>query len=182
MDRSHTARLTPPDDPPVDRPHPARRHTVRIVRRRIPSRAALLSLLTAMAAAAVAFAAWRWWQPAPTVAVYQRTLSDVEMSWRCEAGHSFTASGQVADRPCAMCDQPAYPVIGYECKQHGPVEVAVRFTSGPDGAPRMSQLRVNHGAWFPASDPVRCPQCGAPMVPKPADPLDALNRSKKKGG
>jgi hypothetical protein len=70
----------------------------------------------------------------------------------------------------------------YECKQHGPVEVAVRFTRGPDGAPRMSQLRLNQGAWSPADDPVRCPQCGVTMTRKPADPLDALNRSKKKGG
>jgi hypothetical protein len=135
-----------------------------------------------MSAAAVAFAAWCWWQPAPTVPVYQRTINDVELNWKCEAGHSFTASGQVADRPCAMCDQPAYAVTSYECRQHGMTEVAVRFTEDPDGAPRVSQFRVNQGVWFPATDPVRCPQCDAPMIRKQADPLDATIRGKKKGG
>ncbi|MEK7731297.1 MAG: hypothetical protein AAB363_05520 [Planctomycetota bacterium] len=182
MDRSRPARLTPPEDSPVDRTHPARRHTVRIVQRRTPSRAAMLSLVMAISAAAVAFAAWRWWRPAPTVPVYQRTINDVELSWKCEAGHSFTASGQVADRPCAMCDQPAYAMTPYECPQHGRTEVAVRFTSGADGAPRVSQFRVNQGTWFPATDPVRCPHCDVPMLRKLTDPLDAISRGKKKGG
>ncbi len=182
MDRSRPARLTPPEDSPVDRTHPARRHTVRIVRRRTLSPTAALSIVTAMSAAAVAFAAWCWWQPAPTVPVYQRTINDVELSWKCEAGHSFTATGQVADRPCAMCDQPAYIVTQYECPQHSTIEVAVRFISDADGTPRVSQFRVNKGTWFPATDPVPCPHCGVPMHRKLTDPLDAINHSKKKGG
>ena len=182
MDRSRPTRLTPPEDLPVDRSHPARRHTVRIVRRRTPSRAAMLSLILALSASAVAFAAWRWWRPAPTVPVYLRTINDVELSWKCEAGHSFTAPGKVADRLCASCDQPAYAVAFYECHQHGTTEVAVRFNTGADGAPRVSQFRVHQGIWFPATDPVRCPQCDVSMVRKQTDPLDAISRGKKKGG
>jgi hypothetical protein len=174
--------LTPPDDSPVDRPHPVRRHTVRIVQRRTPSRAAMLSLLMAMATAAVAFAVWRWWRPAPTVPVYQRTINDVELNWKCDAGHSFIAPGQVADRPCAMCDKPAYALASYECKQHGLFEVAVRFAAGPDGASRMSQFRVHQGAWSSAGDPVPCPHCGEPMLRKQVDPLDTPGRGKKRGG
>jgi len=149
------------------------------VQRRTPSRAAMLSLVLAMSAAAVAFAAWRWWQPAPIDLVYQRTINDVELNWKCEAGHYFTASGQVADRPCAMCDQPAFPITFYECTQHGTTEVAVRFEAGPDGVPRRSQFRLK-GSWFPATDPVPCPHCNVPMVRKPTDPLDAISRGKKK--
>lgn len=136
----------------------------------------------AMSAAAVAFAAWRWWRPAPTVSVYQRTIHDVELNWRCEAGHSFIAPGQVADRPCAMCDQPAYAVTSYECANHGVVEVAVRFTFDADGATRVSKLRVGRGSWFPATDPVRCPYCDAPMIRKQTDPTDVVSRRKQKGG
>ena len=182
MDRSRPARLTPTEDSPVDRTRSSRRHTVRIVRRRTPSRAAMFSLVMALSASAAAFAAWRWWRPAPAAPVYHRTINDVDLNWKCEAGHYFTASGQVADRPCAMCDQPAYVVTLFECPQHGAIEVAVRFTSGADGASRASQFRVNRGFWFPASDPVPCPQCDVPMERKPVDPLDAVNRGKKKGG
>lgn len=185
MDRSRSARLTPPDDlPPVRRDsHSPRRHTVRIVKRRTPSRVAILSLMMAMSAAAIAFFAWRWWRPAAgRVAVYQRTISDIEMSWKCEVGHSFIAPGQVADRLCATCNQPAYVVAAYECARHGVFEVSVRYTTGDDGFPRISQRRVGHGNWVPAKDPVSCPHCQAPMVRKQTDPLDTLNRGKKKGG
>lgn len=141
------------------------------------------SLLLAMSAAAVAFSAWLWWRPAPTVPVYyRRTINDVELNWKCEAGHSFVARGQVAERQCAMCDQPAFVVTLYECRQHGTTEVAVRYTAGADSAPRVSQFRVNQGIWFPAADPVPCPHCGVPMVRKQADPLEAISRGKKKSG
>jgi len=174
--------LTPPEDLPVDRTHPARRHTVRIVRRRTLSPAAALSIVTAMSAAAVAFAAWCWWRPAPEVPFYQRTINDVILNWKCEAGHYFSASGQVAERLCASCDQPAFVVTPYECPQHGMTDVAVRFTTGDDGVSRVSQFRVNRGNWFPAADPVPCPHCHVPMVRKLADPLDAISRGKKKKG
>ncbi len=140
------------------------------------------SLVLAMSISAVAFAVWRWWRPAPTVPVYQRTINDIEMSWKCEGGHTFSARGQVADRQCAMCDQPAFVVAAFECSKHGMTEVAARFTYGPDGAPRVSQFRVNQGNWFPAADPVPCPYCGVPMVRKQTDPLDAITRGKKKSG
>lgn len=184
MDRSRPTRLTPLDDTLQVRrdSQPARRNTVRIVKRRRLSRTATISLVMAMSTAAVAFAAWRWWRPAPTVPVYRRTINDIELTWRCEAGHPFTAPGQVDDRPCAECDRPAYVVTSYVCERHGAVEVAVRFKSGDDGVPRASQFRVGRGTWFPATDPVRCPQCQAPMVRAQTDPLEALNRAKKKTG
>ncbi len=184
MDRSSPARLTPPDDTLHVRRdvHSPRRHTVRIVKRRRLSRTARLSLVMAMSAAAVAFAAWRWWRPEPTVPVYRRTINDVEFSWRCEAGHPFTAPGQVNDRPCKECDRPAHVVTSYACERHGAVEVAVRFNSGADGVPRASQFRVGRGDWFPATDPVPCPHCQMPMARVQTDPLDALNRGKKKIG
>ncbi len=138
------------------------------------------SLVMAMSASAVAFAAWRWWSPAPTVPVYQRTINDVDLNWKCEAGHSFAAPGQVTDRLCASCDRPAFVVKQYECPQHGATEVAVRFTSDAEGVSRVSQFRVNQGTWYPA--PVRCPRCDKRMDPKQTDPLDAISHGKKKGG
>ncbi len=163
----------------AEAPGTRRRRTVRIVRRRTPSRAAILSLLTAVSAAGVAFAAWRWWRPAPPVPFYERTIRDVELTWKCEAGHAFMAAGQVADRLCAMCDRPAHVFTLYECRQHGVAEVTVRFTEGPDGRPKVSHFRVKK-EWIEASDPVPCPQCNVPMTRKQADPLEAFNREKKK--
>jgi len=141
------------------------------------------SLLLAMSAAALAFTAWLWWRPAPTVPVYyRRTINDVELNWKCDAGHSFVARGQVADRPCAMCDQPAFVITPFECPKHGVTEVAARFTYGADGAPRLSQYRVYQGDWFPAMDSVPCPHCSFPMVRKQTDLPDAVTRGKKKSG
>jgi len=142
----------------------------------------MLSLVLALSASAVAFTAWRWWRPTPTVSAKIRSIKDVDLNWRCDAGHSFIAKGEAGDRQCGSCSQPAYAVTLFQCPQHGATEVAARFAAGADGVPRVSQYRVHEGIWSPATESVRCPQCGAPMFRKQADPLDALSRGKKKGG
>lgn len=182
MDRLHPVPVTPTLEANSDRPSAPRRPTVRIVERRTLSRNATLSLMLALAAATVAFAAWRWWRPEPAVAVYRRSISDVELSWRCEAGHTFSARGQTSDRPCAMCARPAYAVTAYECKTHGPIEVAVRFEADESGRSRVSHLRVHGGEWVPMeTDPV-CSKCDSPLTRETGDSFEPLTRGRKRGG
>lgn len=153
-----------------------RRRTVRIVAQQSVYRTATISLLVASLAAILLFAAWRVWrQDRPTVAP-QRTLRDVQLRWKCEGGHYFYESGQSEPRACPRCGRPAYPVETFECDKHGPFEVAVRFTKGPDGRAHVSELRLESGVggkgeWVFAEDGLRCPRCGAILHRQELDPL-----------
>lgn len=134
------------------------------------------------AAAAVAFAAWRWWQPPPTVPVVARTVASIEMTYRCEAGHTFTAPGQAEGRLCSTCSAPAYPVTHYECQQHGAYWVAVQFAALPEGGVRPIRWRLERGEWTEDESELVCPRCQTPLVRRPTDPADAAIRSRKKSG
>lgn len=158
-----------------------RRRTVRIVKHRTLPRAATVSLAITAATAVVMFVIWRTWRSENTVTVVQRTLADVELTWKCDAGHTFTAEGQVGSRECRVCREPAYPITTYECKVHGPIEVAARFSQEPSGAARVSDHRVHGGEWVSADIGVACPRCNAPLLPKRVDPLEGVARTKKKG-
>jgi hypothetical protein len=176
VDRSAPAPVSASRDSP-ERSGIYRRPTVRIVKRRVLPRAALLSLGLAAAAAGVAFAAWRWWRPAPTGPVYRRSIEDVELTWKCEAGHPFTFPGRLTELPCTRCGQPAFPVTAYDCPEHGSFEVAVRFAIDASGNARVSHVRFQGGEWAPVADGPRCPKCGEQLVRKLTDPLP---RTKKK--
>lgn len=174
--------MTPRSEGPIDRVYPTRRPTVRIVQRRKLPRVAGLSLMMAIAAGAVAFAAWRWWRPVSSVPDVPQTVSRVNLTWKCEGNHTFTAQGQVEERLCAMCDKPAYAVTVYECKQHGGYDVAVRFEPTSGGGSRVSQIRRKGGEWTPAEAGLTCPKCDTPLVRRPTDPAEAALRGKKKSG
>lgn len=154
-----------------------RRRTVRIVTRRMPSRAATISLVVAVAAAVFLFVAWRIWQRDESVAVYVRTMRDVELDWRCEGGHFFQSQGQVEPRPCWMCGQTAFPVTDYECPVHDVYEVAVRFTEDADGVATPVQWRLPDGHWVDAEEGLQCWRCGKDLVRLSNDPAALLNRS-----
>lgn len=180
MDRSHSVPVRHPSDPSGDRPHPLRKPSVRIVERRSISRAAQLSFVLTVAAAAVAFAAWRWWQPPPRVAAVSRAVTNVDLPWRCDAGHSFVAPGQEGDRLCASCAMPAYPIATYECKQHGTFEVAVQFKRIAEGVFVPSRWRLGKGEWVASEAELVCPRCHVPLTRRPADPAEAAVRIQKK--
>lgn len=182
MDRSHSVPIRHPSDSTGERTRPLRRPSVRIVERYSISRAAKVSIVMTAAAAAVAFAAWRWWQPPPPLTVARRSVSHVDLPWRCEAGHSFTAQGQTGDRLCASCAMPAYPVATYECKQHGPFEVAVKLKQVSDAVSVASQWRLGKGDWVPVESDLHCPRCETVLVRRPADPGEAAVRAHKKPG
>jgi len=159
------------------------RRTVRIVKKRIPTQAAALSLAAVALTAVFTFGAWRWWDsdtvsppPAP-----QPTLFEVELDWRCAAGHTFSATGQVGTRICPQCGQRAYPFAKYSCEKHGAYEVQAEFVRDAAGKTRVGRFKVSGGEWAEAGDGPRCPRCGAVMERK-LDPLAGMVRPKRKSG
>ncbi len=160
-----------------------RRHTVRIVKPRIPSRTAALSLAAVAVTAVFSFAAWRWWRSDAIVVIESvpPALFEVELDWRCPAGHSFAAPGQIGSRQCPRCGAAAFPYATYSCQKHGEFEVQVEFARGADGGTRISRLKVAGGEWKDAGSGPQCPRCGQIMV-RNKDPLSGLIRNKRKGG
>lgn len=159
------------------------RRTVRIVKRRIPSRAAALSLAAVAATAVFSFAAWRWWRsdaimPLP---LPPPTLFDVDLDWRCSAGHTFNALGRTGSRQCPQCGGIAFAFAAYHCERHGTYEVQAEFAREADGRERAVKFKVQGGEWADAGDGPHCPRCGAVMVRK-QDPLAGVIRGKRKGG
>ncbi len=158
------------------------RRKVRIVRRRLPPKAALFSLLIAASAAAVAFMAWRVWRQETPVVSGGRTLSDVLLNYRCGRGDSFRDKGRVEPIPCLICGRPAHPVAVYSCSQHGDFEVLVQFDTDSLGEAYVAKLRVwPSGEWHDAESGAACPRCGELMTRKPTESLD-FNRLRRREG
>lgn len=159
------------------------RHTVRIVKRRIPSRTAGLSLAAVAFTAVFSFVAWRWWRsdsitqlaPPPT------SFTDVEMDWRCSAGHTFAATGQTGTRGCPQCGGAASPYAIYACEKHKAFEVQAEFAGDKEGRTGVAKFKAPGGEWTDAADGPKCPRCGKVMVRK-QDPLAGLIRGKRKSG
>lgn len=160
---------------------------VRIVKKRIPSRAAGLSLAAVAATAVFALVAWRWWRADEPVIQAPTLFEDLELDWKCEQGHVFVAQGQVGGRPCpeavagrGTCGEMAYPFTFYTCPTHADYEVKVQFQRDEQGQPRVALYRVGHGQWTPAGDGPKCPRCELIMTRKLQDPLEGRVKPKRK--
>jgi len=155
---------------------------VRIVERRSLPRVAAVSLVLTLAAGAVAFAAWRWWQPPPTIPVVPRAVSTIDLTYRCEAGHTFLAPGQVESRLCSTCAEPAYAVTQYACPLHGSFDVYVQFTATPTGGSRAYRWRLGKGEWTENEADLVCPRCQVPLVRRATELGEAAIRAGRKSG
>lgn len=153
---------------------------VRIVKRRMPSRAAGLSLAAVAATGVIALSAWRWWRTDPAPIVSTAIFEDAELDWRCDQGHAFEAQGQVGGRPCPTCGEMAYAFTHYQCETHGTYEVKVQFERGDQGRPRAALFRVGQGQWIAAGKGPKCPRCELIMTRKEHDPLEGRVRPKRK--
>ena len=104
-------------------------HFVRIVRKRKLPPVAKLSLGAAAGVVVLVVLLWRLWHGNENTPVYERRPSEVEVDWRCGAGHRFSAALQLEPRRCweVTCTERAYPVARYRCPRHGVYEVAFRF-------------------------------------------------------
>ncbi len=139
------------------------RHKVRIVKRRLPQRGAIISLAIAIGASAIVFLAWRVFRPTPPVVAYTRTLGDVLLSYECERGHAFNAPGRIGALACPTCQTPSYPRTNYICPIHNEQPVEVDFSMTPDGTERVSRIRVPEGEWKTPEEGVRCSKCRSPL-------------------
>jgi hypothetical protein len=155
-----------------------RRRTVRIVKPRRISNVGLISILLAVAAAILLLLtrqAFRSPEPLPPT---HRTIFDVELEWKCDAGHTFKAAGQITPRKCWTCRQPAYPIGHYACPTHGTFEVAGQYEADDSGAPRLSFYRVYGGTWTPVGEGLKCPRCGQALTKPVEDPLTRIKVKK----
>jgi hypothetical protein len=153
---------------------------VRIVKRRIPSRAAGLSLAAVAVTAVFAFSAWRWWRTDEVPVVESTLFEDAELDWKCDQGHIFQAQGQVGGRPCTTCGEMAYPFTVYQCSTHGAYEEKVQFERDGQGHAHPALFRVVHGQWTAAGDGPKCPRCELVMTRKEVDPLEGRVKPKRK--
>jgi len=160
---------------------------VRIVKKRIPSGAAGLSLAAVAVTGVFALVALRWWRADEPTIVVRTLFEDMELDWKCEQGHTFIAQGQAGGRPCpesvagrGTCGEMAYPFTVYTCPTHGDYEVKVQFERDDQGRPRPALYRVTHGQWTPAGDGPKCPRCELVMTRKAQDPLEGRVKPKRK--
>jgi len=150
---------------------PHRRRTVRIVKKwRIPS-AAYVSLAAAAAAAALLLVLWRAFQTEAVPPPLLRSVRDVQVQWRCEAGHTFYSLGDVTPRPCVKCGKDSYPVAKYRCPVHGTFDVAFEFEEQPDGRVIPVRVRAPDGPWEPFESGPHCSRCRREMTREDEDPL-----------
>lgn len=170
--------LTSTDSERVD---PAHRPTVRIVRRRTVPRTAVISLALAAAAVMVLFFVWRLWRRDEVSEMRRRGLTDVEVTWKCDGGHTFRAEAHDGARSCWTCNRPANPVANYSCPDHGTYEAAVQFSTDGKGVSRVAKVRMQDASWKEPAEGLRCPKCGSDLVRAKADPLDSLARKRKTG-
>ena len=161
--------LDPSGQPPEN---PSRRRTVRVVEPRVNWYLALATLVCVSLVAAMLIGAWLLWRSEPPVQGHQRTLSEFEVRWICEAGHEFTAPTQTQPRVCPECGAAAEILDIYACEVHGEFKVRVRLGL-PPGAdkPRVIALRAKEGDWVPVEQGLKCPRCDRTLKRPPRDPL-----------
>jgi len=136
---------------------------------------ALTTLLITSLAAAALLGVWWVWAPEEPQTGYQRSLDEVELRWKCAAGHRFTAPGQAEPCNCPKCGAKAEIVDVYRCPEHGEFDVFVRL--GPvEGTGRYAarQLRLDRGEWVSVAEGLKCPRCGRKLVRPPRDPANSF--------
>lgn len=150
---------------------PHRRRTVRIVKKwRIP-RGAYVSLAAAAAAAALLLVLWRAFQTEELPPPHLRSARDIEVSWRCDAGHTRKSLGDVTPKPCWECDNDSYPVAKYRCPVHGTYDIAFQFREQSDGRIIPVEVRAPNGPWEPFEFGPHCSRCHREMTRETDDPL-----------
>ena len=117
----------------------------------------------------------------PGIRAFDAFQGELTLDWKCEAGHTFRAPGQVEPHPCTSCGRPAYPFGTWRCLQHGEFEVLVHLQLDAQGILHPWEYRIlPDGEWAPAGETLKCPVCGERLKRKFRDPLGDLPRRKKK--
>ncbi|MBI1825903.1 MAG: hypothetical protein HY287_16225 [Planctomycetes bacterium] len=122
---------------------------------------------------------WLAFRSEPEPPPVSRTLADVELTWRCEAGHVVKAAIPNGLPRCPNCGRPMAAILSFECPKHGQLEAEAQYELDASGAPRVSRFRLDGGDWVKAGDSLTCPKCGA-VLKRTSDPLQKILNEKKK--
>lgn len=156
---------------------------MRVVEPRVHWRGAIGTLAITATAGALVLILWRLWRADQHEAAPVRRLADVELDWKCEAGHAFKAPGRAGAKSCPTCQKPAFAVVRYGCELHGAVEVFARFGGNPSEPEKLSHLKLAGRDWTPADRPLICPRCTRELRrPRPETKVGGKTRDKAIGG
>lgn len=147
---------------------------VRLPEQRRWTRTTAISFASTLAIAASILFAWRVWHAQPAVVAVQRDISDVRVSWRCPDDHRFSALGATVARTCPTCDQPAAVALEFLCKEHGRVELLLRYQRAPDGRIAPAEYSADGSQWTPMVDSPPCPICHEPLGRAPRSLSDRI--------
>jgi len=109
-----------------------------------------------------------------------RTLSDVELTWRCEVGHVVKAAIPNGLPRCPNCGRPMVALLKFECPKDGQIDAEAQFELDESGNPVVSKFRLGGGEWVKAGAPLTCPKCGATVKRVTDDALQKYLSDKKK--
>lgn len=159
-----------------------RRRTVRIIEPRSATRTAVVSFLIMAAAAMFALVVWLSLHPTVEEGPVQRKLVDVDLDWRCDAGHAWRLTGQIEPRICPTkdCGRDMWPAARWSCENHHKFDVAVRLQLDAIGLPRPLEFRLRGHDWVVAGDPLVCPKCSKMLRQVVRDPLEVVKRRKRR--
>ncbi|MCH8146533.1 MAG: hypothetical protein IH987_00845 [Planctomycetes bacterium] len=160
----------------------SRRRTVRIVEPRSTTRTAVVSFLITAAAAMFALVIWLSLRPAVVEGPVRRVLPEVDLDWRCDAGHAWRARGQIEPRVCMTkdCDRDMWPAARWSCENHHKFHVATRLELDASGFPGPVEFRLRGHKWVVAGDPLVCPKCSKFLREDVRDPLADVKRRKRR--
>ena len=147
---------------------------VKLPEQRRWTRTTAISFASTLAIAASILFAWRYWHAQPAVVAVQRDISDVRVLWRCPDDHRFTALGATVARNCPTCDQPAAVALDCLYREHGRVELLLRFHRTPDGRAAPAEYSADGSQWAPMGDAPSCPICSEPLSRVPRSLADQI--------
>ena len=160
----------------------ARRRTVRIVEPRSATRTAVISFLITAVAAMFALVIWLSLRSPVEEGPVQRVLTEVDVDWRCDAGHAWREKGQIEPRDCQTkdCECVMWPAAPWSCENHHRFHGAVRLELDAMGLPRPVEFRLRGHDWVVAGDPLVCPKCSKLLKEVVGDPLEVVKRRKRR--
>ena len=138
------------------------------------TRTTAISFASTLAIAASILLAWRVWHAQPPVVAVQRDISNVRVVWRCPDDHRFTALGATVARICPTCNQSAAVALKFVCREHGRMELLLRYQQTPDGRGAPSSYSADGSTWAPMGDAPSCPICSEPLSGVPRSLSDLI--------
>lgn len=115
---------------------------------------------------------WLLTRPDPPHLARQRSITNVQVTWECPGGTTFVDQGALHGMPCPESHHRAEVRVTYVCPRHGEHNALVRYVRDADGRERVSEVSFRRGVWRTVGSYIGCPDCGARMRPRVANPFE----------